>query len=184
MSFMKGDLLSKARKLMKGGIMARPRWLDAVIRVPPQPKKTRCHRAPNIKLPEDRLVESYYARHPEAKFIPFEINSFDPPPARKFAWRQLELMEQGYFRDQACDIVEAEFEAAEKAELEALKAERRRAIWEGREPPPLKLTKTEEVQQEEWENIVHGLNVLGSQGRKAGDKLLGSDPPRKVSAFS
>jgi hypothetical protein len=118
MSFMKGDLLSKARKLMKGGIMARPRWLDAVIRypteqllyaaavavvadvafffshnfccceriverwvfvffslrnrVPPQPKKTRCHRAPNIKLPEDRLVESYYARHPEAKFIPFE----------------------------------------------------------------------------------------------------------------
>ncbi|KAH9572701.1 hypothetical protein CY35_02G165700 [Sphagnum magellanicum] len=144
MSFMKGDLLSKARKLMKGGIMARPRWLDAVIR----------------------------------------INSFDPPPARKFAWRQLELMEQGYFRDQACDIVEAEFEAAEKAELEALKAERRRAIWEGREPPPLKLTKTEEVQQEEWENIVHGLNVLGSQGRKAGDKLLGSDPPRKVSAFS
>jgi len=129
-------------------------------------------------------VESYYARHPEAKFIPFEINSFDPPPARKFAWRQLELMEQGYFRDQACDIVEAEFEAAEKAELEALKAERRRAIWEGREPPPLKLTKTEEVQQEEWENIVHGLNVLGSQGRKAGDKLLGSDPPRKVSAFS
>jgi hypothetical protein len=41
-------------------------------RVPPLPKKTRCHRAPNIKLPEDRLVESYYARHPEAKFIPFE----------------------------------------------------------------------------------------------------------------
>ncbi len=34
MSFMKGDLLSKARKLMKGGIMARPRWLDAVIRYP------------------------------------------------------------------------------------------------------------------------------------------------------
>ncbi len=41
-------------------------------RVPPQPKKTRCHRAPNIKLSEDRLVESYYARHPEAKIIPFE----------------------------------------------------------------------------------------------------------------
>ncbi len=34
MSFMKGDLLSKARKLMKGGIMARPRWLEAVIRYP------------------------------------------------------------------------------------------------------------------------------------------------------
>jgi hypothetical protein len=36
------------------------------------------------------------------------INSFDPPPARKFAWRQLELMEQGYFRDQARDIVEVD----------------------------------------------------------------------------
>jgi hypothetical protein len=32
MSFMKGDLLSKTRKLMKGGIIARPRWLDAVMR--------------------------------------------------------------------------------------------------------------------------------------------------------
>jgi hypothetical protein len=83
-----------------------------------------------------------------------------------------------------CFVKQAEFEAAEKAELEALKAERRRAIWEGREPPPLKLTKTEEVQREEWENIIHGLNELGSQGRKAGDKLPGSDPPRKVSAFS
>lgn len=32
MSFMKGDLLSKTRKLMKGGITARPRWFDAVMR--------------------------------------------------------------------------------------------------------------------------------------------------------
>ncbi|CAN5976235.1 unnamed protein product [Sphagnum jensenii] len=108
MSFMKGDLLPKTRKLMKGGIMARSPMAGRCH----QPKKTRCHRAPNIKLPEDRLVESYYARHPEAKIIPFE---------------------------------QVEFEAAEKAELEALKAERWHAIWEGREPPPLKLTKIEDV---------------------------------------
>ncbi|KAH9552699.1 hypothetical protein CY35_09G079800 [Sphagnum magellanicum] len=112
MSFMKGDLLSKTRKLMKGCIMARSPMAGRCH----QPKKTRCHRAPNIKLPEDRLVESYYARHPEAKIIPFEINSFDSPPA---------------LQDEACDIVEVEFEAAEKAELEALKAERWHAIWEG-----------------------------------------------------
>jgi len=49
------------------------------------------------------------------------------------------------FQDQARDIVEVEFEAAEKAELEALKAERWHAIWEGQEPLPLKLTKTEDV---------------------------------------
>ncbi|CAK9236717.1 unnamed protein product [Sphagnum troendelagicum] len=40
---------------------------------------------------------------------------------------------------------QVEFEAAEKAELEALKAERWHAIWEGRELTPLKLTKTEDV---------------------------------------
>jgi hypothetical protein len=44
-----------------------------------------------------------------------------------------------------CFFRQVEFEAAEKAELEALKAERWHAIWEGREPPPLKLTKIEDV---------------------------------------
>jgi hypothetical protein len=44
-----------------------------------------------------------------------------------------------------CFFKQVEFEAAEKAELEALKAERWHAIWECREPPPLKLTKTEDV---------------------------------------
>jgi hypothetical protein len=48
---------------------------------------------------------------------------------------------------------------------------------------PLKLTETKEVQLEEWENIVHGLDGQGSQGWKAGDKLLGSDPHTKCQPF-
>lgn len=184
MSFMKGDLLSKTRKLMKGGIIARPRWFDAVMRVPPEPKKTRCKKAPKIVLPEDRLVESYYARHPEAKFIAFELNSFDPPPARKFAWRQLELMDQGYPRDVARDMVEVEVAEAEKAAEEAFRADRRRAIMEGREPPAPKKSKIEEIQEEEWEYLSQGLAAIGSEGRKAGERPAASDRPPRVSSFS
>jgi hypothetical protein len=73
---------------------------------------------------------------------------------------------------------------AEKAEEEALKAERRRAILEGREPPPFKKTKIEEIQEEEWEHLSHGLAVLGSQGRKAGEREQGGERPQRVSMFS
>jgi hypothetical protein len=35
------------------------------------------------------------------------LNSFEPPLSRKFAWQQLELMEQGMSRRKAERIVEA-----------------------------------------------------------------------------
>lgn len=50
-------------------------------------------------------------------------------------------------------IQQIEVAEAEKAEEEALKAERRRAILEGREPPPFKKTKIEEIREEEWEHL-------------------------------
>lgn len=81
-------------------------------------------------------------------------------------------------------IQQIEVAEAEKAEEEALKAERRRAILEGREPPPFKKTKIEEVQEEEWEHLSHGLAVLGSQGRKAGEREQGGERPQRVSMFS
>ena len=111
-------------------------------------------KVPRIEYPEDRLVQSYYARHPEVSSLllqaraltlswhaknsghvvwatllsepvylkeglsnashskarshaqardhPVMLNSYEPPPARVFAWRQLRLMrEQGLTRKQA-----------------------------------------------------------------------------------
>ncbi|CAI7798683.1 unnamed protein product [Closterium sp. NIES-53] len=111
MSFMRGDLLQKARLLMRGGVVDPPKWLDALSKVPPQPKARRCPKARRIEFPEDPLVESYYARHPEAKLQAYRLQGFDPPVARRFAWRQLELMQQGLSKRHARDAVEVSSDA-------------------------------------------------------------------------
>lgn len=73
---------------------------------------------------------------------------------------------------------------AEKAAEEAFRAERRRAIMEGREPPAPKKSKIEEIQEEEWEYLSQGLAAIGSEGRKAGERPAASDRPPRVSSFS
>jgi hypothetical protein len=37
---------------------------------------------------------------------PFRISGFDPPPARVFAWRVLELKEQGVSEDDAMSVAD------------------------------------------------------------------------------
>jgi hypothetical protein len=37
---------------------------------------------------------------------PFRISGFDPPPARVFAWRVLELKEQGVCEDDAMSVAD------------------------------------------------------------------------------
>ncbi|CAL5224825.1 g7576 [Coccomyxa viridis] len=94
-----------------------PAWLEAwsdveTLKLVSPIKKSkapteRWPKVPRIEYPEDRLVQSYYARHPEARDHPVLLDSFDPPPARIFAWRQLRLMrEQGLSRKEAQRIVE------------------------------------------------------------------------------
>ncbi|CAI5929244.1 unnamed protein product [Closterium sp. NIES-64] len=164
MSFMRGDLLQKARLLMRGGVVDPPKWLDALSKVPPQPKARRCPKARRIEFPEDPLVESYYARHPEAKLQAYRLQGFDPPVARRFAWRQLELMQQqGLTKRQARDAVEAEFTRAEQEEEERAVQEWRRAIREGRQPAAVRCSAVEEVQQEERAHMLAGLEAMGAQ---------------------
>eukprot|EP00271_Cylindrocystis_brebissonii_P008478 TRINITY_DN22824_c0_g1_i1.p1 TRINITY_DN22824_c0_g1~~TRINITY_DN22824_c0_g1_i1.p1 ORF type:complete len:209 (+),score=54.53 TRINITY_DN22824_c0_g1_i1:322-948(+) len=93
MSFMKGDLLARVRLLVRGGVMEKPLWLDAVEKVPPMPIPKKTQRAPKIVYPEDRFIESYYFHHPEAKMEPFSLLDYDPPPAKRFALRQLEVLD-------------------------------------------------------------------------------------------
>ena len=44
----------------------------------------------------------------QAKYIPVDLRSFDPPLAKKFALRQLALMETGVSRQEAQARVESE----------------------------------------------------------------------------
>ena len=47
----------------------------------------------------------------QAKNQPIRLNSWEPPPARLYAWRQMELMRQGVGRRRAQRMVQAEYEA-------------------------------------------------------------------------
>ncbi|CAM6103533.1 unnamed protein product [Calypogeia fissa] len=151
MSFSRGDLLTKTRRLIKGNIIKKPLWFDAVSRVPPQAIRVRDGKAPKIELPEDRFVKSYLARHPEAQCQPFVLNSFEAPVARRFACQMMELLELGYSEDWARDHVEASLAAEEKAM-------RKRNLQEGR---PLPKGVIEEVQEEEWSHMASGLRCMG-----------------------
>ncbi|KAL3689683.1 hypothetical protein R1sor_015992 [Riccia sorocarpa] len=154
MSFMKGDLLTKTRRLIKGGIKKKPLWFDAVAHFPPQSIRVRDGKAPKIELPEDRLIKAYFARHPEARCQALDLNSFEPPVARKFAWRVLELLDRGFSEAWARDVAEADLTAEEKAK-------RKRDLREGR---PLAKTAIEEAQEEDWANMANGVRNMQPRG--------------------
>jgi hypothetical protein len=46
-------------------------------------------------FPEDRLIQSFYTRHPNALFEAVDLGSFEPPLMKKVAIQQLALMEAG-----------------------------------------------------------------------------------------
>ena len=48
----------------------------------------------------------------QAMLEPVDLTSFEPPTAKKFALRQLELIDQGMSRRESYAKVEAEFAAA------------------------------------------------------------------------
>lgn len=150
MSFSRGDLLTKTRRLIKGNIIKKPLWFDAVSKIPPQSIRVRDGKAPKIELPEDRLVRSYLARHPEAQCTAFALNSFEAPVARRFAAQVLELLELGYSEAWARDAAEANLAAEEKAA-------RRRNVQEGR---PLPKSVIEEVQEDEWSYMANSLRSM------------------------
>ena len=51
------------------------------------------HRPKALTFPEDPLIQSYMARHPEAKLVPISLSGDQPAPARAFAMRQLQLIQ-------------------------------------------------------------------------------------------
>lgn len=89
--------------------------LKPTCRVAP-PSLTKAGRRPqSIRFPEDEIVRAYYKRNPGASLEPIDLGSFEPSTARRFASRQLELMDQGISRKDARLQTQTEF----KAEAEA-----------------------------------------------------------------
>ncbi|RCV36327.1 hypothetical protein SETIT_7G309700v2 [Setaria italica] len=97
---MRGDLLTKTRKLVKGLAKPAPKWLKAMEEAPPVTFPRVDGKVKKIELPEDVYVKKFFKKHPDSLYHDaIKISGFDPPPARVFAWRVLELKEQGVSED-------------------------------------------------------------------------------------
>ncbi|XP_057445458.1 uncharacterized protein LOC130737660 [Lotus japonicus] len=137
MSFMKGDLLSRTRKLVKGLAKAEPVWLKAMEQAPPATFPRAGDKIQTITLPEDVYVKKFYKKYPESKYHdPIKFCAFDPPPSRLFALRVLELKEHGISEEQAMSVADTEYRAEKKAKKQAYKRLKEIAHLQGKRPPP------------------------------------------------
>lgn len=102
------DLLWRATQRLRSTGGSVPSWWDAVNAVPPPPPTPRrSHPALRLRFKEDPLEQGFRARHASAKLEPVPRGSV--PPARAFAIRQLQLMEQGISKEEARQTVEEEW---------------------------------------------------------------------------
>ncbi|KAM0948957.1 hypothetical protein DsansV1_C06g0065181 [Dioscorea sansibarensis] len=137
MSYMRGDLLTKMRKLVKGLARPTPAWLKAMEEAPPVTFPRTDGKVKQIVLPEDAYVKKFFKKNPDSLYHDaIKISSFDPPPARVFAWRVLELKEQGVSEDEAMAIADMEYQAEKKAKKKAYKELKQIARLQGKKPPP------------------------------------------------
>ncbi|RLN31171.1 hypothetical protein C2845_PM05G22150 [Panicum miliaceum] len=137
MSYMRGDLLTKTRKLVKGLAKPAPTWLKAMEEAPPVTFPRVDSKIKKIEMPEDVYVKKFFKKHPDSLYHDaIKISGFDPPPARVFAWRVLELKEQGVSEDYATAVADFEYLKEKKAKKKAYKELKEIARSEGKEPPP------------------------------------------------
>ena len=124
-------LLQRVGSLVKGGVIPRPLWFDAMLAHPPPPP-LRLPKPHKITFAEDDLRRTWLRRNPAATMRPKALFVEDdalPPgardhPADAFAARQMELMERGYPREEAYRKVQREERERERAR--ALEAEEAR----------------------------------------------------------
>ncbi|XP_058080820.1 uncharacterized protein LOC131228987 [Magnolia sinica] len=137
MSFMRGDLLTKTRKLVNGLAKAKPLWLKAMEEAPPVTFPRTDGKFEPITLPEDIYVKKFFQKHPESKYEDaIRFSGFDPPPARVFGWRVLELKEQGVSEEEAMAVADMEYRAEKKAKKKAYIRLKQIARLQGKRPPP------------------------------------------------
>ncbi|KAJ4711387.1 RNA-binding protein [Melia azedarach] len=137
MSFMKGDLLTKTRKLVKGLAKAEPLWLKPMEQAPPATFPRSDGKVQRISLPEDVYVKKFFQRHPDSKHEDaIKFSGFQPVPARIFGLRVLELKEQGVSEEEAMAMADMEYRAEKKVKKKAYSRLKEIARLQGKRPPP------------------------------------------------
>ncbi|KAG6402169.1 hypothetical protein SASPL_139044 [Salvia splendens] len=184
MSFMKGDLLSKTRKLVKGFAKTEPVWLRSMEKAPPATFPHAQNKLRQITLPEDTYVNKFYQKHPDSKFEDpikcrfvyrlvnelAKVSSFDPPAAREFAWRVLELKEQGVDEIDAMAVADTEYRAERKARKQAYARLKQISKLQGKRLPPNPCpSAVKEIQAEERKLIKD--RFFNPQSRKIVERL-------------
>ena len=82
-------------------------------RCPPEPEDTSRKPKPRpIEFPEDRFIQSFYDRYPQVRQMPMDLHSKEPPLARQYALRALELWQGGRTPKEARRIADREFQRA------------------------------------------------------------------------
>ncbi|GKV34142.1 hypothetical protein SLEP1_g42551 [Rubroshorea leprosula] len=156
MSFMKGDLLTKTRKLVKGLARAEPVWLKAMEQAPPATFPRAEGKVQKISLPEDVYVQKFFRRHPESKHEDaIKIAGYNPPPARLFGLRVLELKEQGVSEEQAISVADMEYRAEKKARKKAYAQLKKVCRLQGNRIPPNPYPSAIKEIQAEEKRFVH-----------------------------
>ncbi|XVF23619.1 hypothetical protein REPUB_Repub13aG0055100 [Reevesia pubescens] len=137
MSFMKGDLLTKTRKLVKGLAKPQPRWLKAMEQAPPATFPRPDGKVKQISLPEDVYIKKFFQKYPESKgHDAIKLSAYDPPPARLFGLRVLELKEQGVSEEEAMAVADMEYRTEKKEKKKAYARLKQIAHLQGKKPPP------------------------------------------------
>ncbi|KAF3969369.1 hypothetical protein CMV_006844 [Castanea mollissima] len=137
MSFLKGDLLTRTRKLVKGLAKSEPIWLKAMEHAPPATFPRADGKVKRISLPEDVYIKKFFQKHPDSKHEDaIKICGFDPPPARIFGLRVLDLKEQGVSEEEAMAVADMEYRAEKKAKKKAYSRLKQIARLQGKKPPP------------------------------------------------
>ncbi|EPS69706.1 hypothetical protein M569_05059, partial [Genlisea aurea] len=156
MSFMRGDLLEKSRKLVKGLARAEPMWLKAMESVPPATFPRTESKLKQIILPEDEYVNKFFKKHPDTiSEEAIKVSGFDPPVARVFAWRVLELKEQGVAEEYAMAVADMEYRADRKSKKKAYSRLKQIARLQGKKPPPNPYPSAIKEIQAEEKKFVH-----------------------------
>ncbi|ONK75425.1 uncharacterized protein A4U43_C03F16710 [Asparagus officinalis] len=137
MSYMRGDLLTKTRKLVKGLAKPTPKWLKPMEQAPPVVFPRTDGKIKAIELPEDVYVKKFFKKHPDSLYHDaVKISGFEPPPARVFAWRVLELKDQGVNEEEAMAVADMEYRAEKKAKKNAYMELKKISPILGKRPPP------------------------------------------------
>ena len=131
-------LVERVSQLVKGGVIPKPLWYDAMLAHPPPPK-VRAAKPRRLEYPEDRLRRVWLRRNPEATMHPKTLfleedqmpASHREHPADAFVAKQMALMRKGLGEEEAYRQVKQQLAQETTASPEAADALRAATAFGG-----------------------------------------------------